>query len=219
MASRQPLITRIEDTGTSFISLPCQALHGYMVISAHRVEVEVDADEPARAPPTGAAAAALPAGANSVQCYITLYIYLQLMWQRQKTEMYRAKKYRDGDFKQPLQGIQMQWLHALKMDDFVYMFMRLWQHAFNKRWVSYDHGLAKGREDTFQPQRPVLAAGRRSFLSPPSVAFLALRFSCSLVFYMLRLRRPPAAQRWRPRSGVRSQVRRHLPLLPRGGRW
>jgi hypothetical protein len=33
------------------------------------------------------------------------------------------------------------------------------------------------------------------------------------------LRRPPAAQRRRPRRGVRSQARRHLPLPPRGGRW
>jgi hypothetical protein len=32
------------------------------------------------------------------------------------------------------------------------------------------------------------------------------------------MRRPPAAQRRRPRSGVRSQARRHLPLPPRGGR-
>jgi hypothetical protein len=32
-------------------------------------------------------------------------------------------------------------------------------------------------------------------------------------------RRPAAAQRRRPRSGVRSQARWHLPLTPRGGRW
>jgi hypothetical protein len=32
-------------------------------------------------------------------------------------------------------------------------------------------------------------------------------------------RRPPAAQRRRPRRVVRSHARRHLPLPPRGGRW
>jgi hypothetical protein len=32
-------------------------------------------------------------------------------------------------------------------------------------------------------------------------------------------RRPPAAQRRRPRRGVRLQARWHLPLPPRGGRW
>jgi hypothetical protein len=31
--------------------------------------------------------------------------------------------------------------------------------------------------------------------------------------------RPPAAQLRRPRRGVRSQARRHLPLPPRVGRW
>jgi hypothetical protein len=31
--------------------------------------------------------------------------------------------------------------------------------------------------------------------------------------------RPPATQRRRPRRGVRSQARRHLPLPPHGGRW
>jgi hypothetical protein len=63
-ASRQVLITRIAAVGTSFSPLPCQAWHGYMVTSAHRVEVEVGADGLANAPPSGAAAAAPPAGAS-----------------------------------------------------------------------------------------------------------------------------------------------------------
>jgi hypothetical protein len=44
MASRQLLIPRIAASGTSFSPLPCQAKHGNMVTSAHRVEVEVGAD-------------------------------------------------------------------------------------------------------------------------------------------------------------------------------
>jgi hypothetical protein len=56
-ASRQLLIPWIAAVGTSFSPLPCQAWHGYGVTSAHRVEVD------ASAPPTGAAAAAPPAGA------------------------------------------------------------------------------------------------------------------------------------------------------------
>jgi hypothetical protein len=65
MASRQLLITRIAATGTSFSPLPCQAWHGYMVTSAHRVEVEVGADGPTTsAPLSRVAAAAPPAGAN-----------------------------------------------------------------------------------------------------------------------------------------------------------
>jgi hypothetical protein len=67
--SRQVLIPRIAAVGSSFNPLPCQAWHGYMVTSAHRVEVEVGADGPANAPPSGAAAAAPPAGA-----VIKLYI-------------------------------------------------------------------------------------------------------------------------------------------------
>jgi hypothetical protein len=63
MASRQLMIMRIADAGTSFSPLPCQALHGYIVISVHRVEVEVDAHEPMSARPSGAAAVAPPAGA------------------------------------------------------------------------------------------------------------------------------------------------------------
>jgi hypothetical protein len=62
-ASRQLLIPRIADVGTSSSPLPCQAWHGYGVTSAHRVEVEVGADGPASALPSGAAAAAPPPGA------------------------------------------------------------------------------------------------------------------------------------------------------------
>jgi hypothetical protein len=62
-ASRQLLIPRIADVGTSFSPLPCQAGHGYGVTSAHRVEVEVGADGHASAPLSGAAGAAPPAGA------------------------------------------------------------------------------------------------------------------------------------------------------------
>jgi hypothetical protein len=54
MASRQLLIPRIAAVGTSFSPLPCHAWHGYGVTSAHRVEVEVGADGPASAPPSGA---------------------------------------------------------------------------------------------------------------------------------------------------------------------
>jgi hypothetical protein len=61
--SRQLLIPRITAVGTSFSPLPCQWWHGYMVTSAHRVEVEVGADGPASAPLFGAAAATPPAGA------------------------------------------------------------------------------------------------------------------------------------------------------------
>jgi hypothetical protein len=60
------VIPRIAAVGTSFSPLPCQAWHGYGVTSAHRVEVEVGADEPASAPPSGAAAVAPPAGASIV---------------------------------------------------------------------------------------------------------------------------------------------------------
>jgi hypothetical protein len=62
-ASLQLLIPRIAAVVTSFSPLPCQAWHGYMVTIAHRVEVEVGPDGPANAPPSGAAAAAPPAGA------------------------------------------------------------------------------------------------------------------------------------------------------------
>jgi hypothetical protein len=67
MASRQLMIPRIEAAGTSFSPLPYQAWHGYGVTSAHRVEVEVRADGPASAPLSGAATAAPPAGAASLQ--------------------------------------------------------------------------------------------------------------------------------------------------------
>jgi hypothetical protein len=62
-ASRVLMIPRIAGVGTSFCPLPCQAWHGYMVTSAHRLEVEVSADGHASAPLSGAAAAAPPAGA------------------------------------------------------------------------------------------------------------------------------------------------------------
>jgi hypothetical protein len=55
MASQQLLIPQIAAVGTSFSPLPCQAWHGYGVTSAHRVEVEVGADEPASARPSGVA--------------------------------------------------------------------------------------------------------------------------------------------------------------------
>jgi hypothetical protein len=63
MASRELLIPRIAAVGTSFSPLPCQA---YGVTSADRVEVEVGADGPASAPPSGADAAAPSAGANLI---------------------------------------------------------------------------------------------------------------------------------------------------------
>jgi hypothetical protein len=59
-ASRQLLITRIVATGTSFSPLPCQAWQGHMVISAHRVKMEVGADGPASALPSAAAACGRP---------------------------------------------------------------------------------------------------------------------------------------------------------------
>jgi hypothetical protein len=66
-ASRQLVIPRIAAVGTSFSPLPCQAWHGYVGTSAHRVEVEVCADGSASAPLSGAAAAAPPAGAGGGQ--------------------------------------------------------------------------------------------------------------------------------------------------------
>jgi hypothetical protein len=60
MASRHLLITRIAAANTSFSPLPYQAWHGYTATRAHRVEVEVSADGPASALPSGAAAAAPP---------------------------------------------------------------------------------------------------------------------------------------------------------------
>jgi hypothetical protein len=63
MACRQLPIPRIRAASTSFSSLPCQAWHGYGVTNAHHVEVEVGADAHASALPSGAAAAAPPAGA------------------------------------------------------------------------------------------------------------------------------------------------------------
>jgi hypothetical protein len=65
MASRELLILRIVAAGTSFSPLPCQAWHGYMVTSAHRVEVEVGSDGAASASLSGAAAAPAPAGAKN----------------------------------------------------------------------------------------------------------------------------------------------------------
>jgi hypothetical protein len=47
------MIPRIAAAGTLFSPLPCQACHGYMFTSAHRVEVEVDSDGRASAPPPG----------------------------------------------------------------------------------------------------------------------------------------------------------------------
>jgi hypothetical protein len=70
MASRQLLIPRILAAGTSFSPLPCQACHGYMVTSAHRVEVEIGADGAASAPLSAAAAAAPPAGATRGYLYL-----------------------------------------------------------------------------------------------------------------------------------------------------
>jgi hypothetical protein len=55
-ASQQLLIARIAVAITSFNPPPCQTLHGYMVASSHRVKVEVGADGPTSAPPSGAAA-------------------------------------------------------------------------------------------------------------------------------------------------------------------
>jgi hypothetical protein len=43
----------IATVGTSFSPLPGQAKDGYGVTCAHRVEVEVGADGPAGAPPSG----------------------------------------------------------------------------------------------------------------------------------------------------------------------
>jgi hypothetical protein len=66
MASRQLMIPRIGVAGNSFSPLPYQAKHGRKVTNAHRVEVEVGADMRANASPSGAAAAALPAGAHTL---------------------------------------------------------------------------------------------------------------------------------------------------------
>jgi hypothetical protein len=69
MASRELMIPRIAAAGTSFSPLPCQAWHGYMVSSAHCVEVEVGADRLTSAPLSWAAAAAPPAGAYQHPIY------------------------------------------------------------------------------------------------------------------------------------------------------
>jgi hypothetical protein len=74
MASRQLLIARIAIAGTSFSPLPCKAWHGYMVSSAHLVEVEGGADAPASATPSEAAAVAPPAGASLELVYDPLNI-------------------------------------------------------------------------------------------------------------------------------------------------
>jgi hypothetical protein len=71
MASRELLIARIASDGTSFSPLPCHAWHGYMVTSAHLVEVEVGADTRARAPPSRAAAVVPLAGAPKGLFYHT----------------------------------------------------------------------------------------------------------------------------------------------------
>jgi hypothetical protein len=81
MASRQLLIPRIAVVGTSFIPLPCQAWHGYMVTSAHRVEVEAGTDGHASASPSRAAAAAPPAGANTISSFQNSPPYMAL-WRR-----------------------------------------------------------------------------------------------------------------------------------------
>jgi hypothetical protein len=76
MASRQPLIPRIAAAGTSFSPLPCQAWHGYRVIDAHRVEVEVGADGPASAPLSGVAAGGRPVSLLQVQA---LYLAVTML--------------------------------------------------------------------------------------------------------------------------------------------
>jgi hypothetical protein len=63
-ASRHLLIQRITAAGTSFSPVPCQTWHGYGVINAHRVDVEVGVDGYVSAPPSRAAAAAPQAGAH-----------------------------------------------------------------------------------------------------------------------------------------------------------
>jgi hypothetical protein len=73
----------IATVGTSFNPLPCQALHGYGVTSAHRVKVEVGANGPANAPPSGAAAAAPPVGAIYQAAYYSVFhisIFLGTFW-------------------------------------------------------------------------------------------------------------------------------------------
>jgi hypothetical protein len=66
----QLLIPRIAAAGTFSNPLPCQAWHGYIINDAHRVEVEVDADGHPSAPPSGAAAAAPPAGAGTSDTFV-----------------------------------------------------------------------------------------------------------------------------------------------------
>jgi hypothetical protein len=61
------LSQRMSTFGNRSLSpLPCQAWHGYMVTSAHRVKVDVAADGYASATPFGAAAVAPPAGADEL---------------------------------------------------------------------------------------------------------------------------------------------------------
>jgi hypothetical protein len=63
ITSRQLPIPQIAAVGTSLSPLPCQSRHDYMVPNANRMEVEVGADGPASASPSGATAAPPLAGA------------------------------------------------------------------------------------------------------------------------------------------------------------
>jgi hypothetical protein len=86
-ASRQLLIVRITSAGlTPPSSQPCRAWHVYRINIPHHKEVGVSVDGYASAPPSGASAAALPAGADlaimikytSLACIYIFRIYLML---------------------------------------------------------------------------------------------------------------------------------------------
>jgi hypothetical protein len=76
-ASRQLLIARIAAAGTSSSPIPYHAWHGYKATTVYRVEVEVGADGPASAPPSGAAAEAPPASACVCK---GVYFSMMLWW-------------------------------------------------------------------------------------------------------------------------------------------
>jgi hypothetical protein len=63
-----------------------------MVTSAHRVEVEVGADGPASAPLSGAAGAALPAGAERLHMLHGVHVMVRTVMQLHKGDMQARSK-------------------------------------------------------------------------------------------------------------------------------
>jgi hypothetical protein len=117
--SRQLLIPRIAAVGTSFSPLQCQAWHGYGVTSAQRVEVEVGANGPTSAPPSGAASAAPPTGANSGA-------HACIMEEDQARDASGDQHRRERQHRSPLQ--------PLKYKHFTQIFKVAWNKPFTREW-------------------------------------------------------------------------------------